>query len=185
VSDTPKAPLTTTTSIWPAAAILGLAVVMLTVFMVINLVTDQTVTTTTTIPVVVGGLQSEPTGTLLSNCRQPGTPPANIVGAFLLPQNTRANGAFHLPNDGAGDFDCYRAFISTAKPGALLGFYSNELSARGWSLFSQGSSSGAPQDLFQKAGSDTFYWVLGITVNSISGGDTYWTFRIYQNSETI
>lgn len=185
MSDRPKAPLTTTTSIWPAAAVLGIAVVMLVVFMLINLVSDQSVTTTTTLPVVVGGLQSQPTGALLANCRQPGTPPSNIVSAFVVPANTRANGAFHLPNDGAGDFDCYRSFITKATPGQLLGYYASQLGARGWNLFSQGSSTGSPQDLFQKAGSDTFYWILGVTVNSTKDGETNWTFRIYQNSETI
>lgn len=185
MSNGPQAPLTTTTSIWPAAAVLGIAVAMLAVFMLINLVTNQTVTTTTTLPVVVGGLQSEPSGALLGNCHQPGTPPSNIVGAFLLPENTRANGAFHLPNGGAGDFDCYRSFITKAKPSQLLSFYASQLGARGWNLFSQGSSNGSPQDLFQKAGSDTFYWIVGVTVDSTKEGETFWTYRIYQNSETI
>jgi hypothetical protein len=186
VSDRPKAPLTTTTSIWPAAAVLGIAVVMLVIFMVINLVADQGVaTTTTTVPTVVGGLQSEPSGTLLSNCKQPGNPPSNIDDAFLLPVTTRANGPFNLPNAGAGDFDCLRSFITQASPAELLGYYSTQLEARGWALFSTGSSKGSPQDLFQKAGADTFYWVVGITVNSTKSGSTNWTFRIYQVSETI
>lgn len=185
MSDQPQPPLTTTTSIWPAAAILGIAVVMLGVFMVINLASNQTVTTTTTIPVVVGGLQSEPSRTLLANCQQPGTPPANIVGALLLPRGTSASGPFKMPNAGAGDFDCYRPFTTAARPGALLGFYASQLGARGWKLFSQGSSTGSPQDLFQKAGTDTFYWVVGITVTSSNAGSTNWTYRIYQNSAAI
>ena len=58
VSDEPRPPLTTTTSIWPAAGVLIFAVVVLAVFMVINLISDQGVSTTpTTLPVVVGGLQ--------------------------------------------------------------------------------------------------------------------------------
>lgn len=185
MSDRPQAPLTTTTSIWPAAAVLGIAVVMLVVFMAINMVSDQGVTTTTTLPTIVGGLQSEPLGALLAGCQQPGNPPTNILDAFLLPEDTRANGAFTLPNDGAGDFDCFRSFITKAKPGELLGYYASQLGARGWSLFSRGSSNGGPQYLFQKAGSDTFYWIVGITVNSTKDSETHWTYRIYQNSETI
>jgi len=158
---------------------------MLLVFMGINLVTDQGVATTTTLPTVVGGLQSSSSGVLLSNCEQPGTPPSDVVGALILPSSTRANGAFHLPNSGAGDFDCYRSFITSATPGQLLGYYASQLGARGWNLFSQGASNGSPQDLFQKAGSDTFYWIVGITITSTSHATTTWTYRIYQNSETI
>jgi hypothetical protein len=66
-----------------------------------------------------------------------------------------------------------------------LSFYKTQLEARGWSLFSSGASNGSPQYLFQKAGSDTFYWVIGITVDSSTSTSTSWTFRIYQNSEAI
>jgi hypothetical protein len=184
VSDRPQAPLTTTTSIWPAAAVLGVAVVTLTVFMAINLISGQGVTTTTNLPIVVGGLHSEASDALAA-CRQPGTPPSNVVGALVLPQDTRPNGAFKIPNAGAGDFDCVRSFISKAQPAALLGYYASQLEARGWTLFSQGSSTGSPQDLFQKAGTDTFYWVVGITVTSMGKNETHWTYRIYQNSQTI
>ena len=185
VNDAPRAPLTTTTSIWPAAAILGIAVVMLALFMGINLVANQAVATTTTIPVVVGGLSPAPTGALLAGCQQPGNPPKNIIDAFLLPESTRANGSFRLPNAGAGDFDCYRSFITKAPANQILAFYASELEVRGWGLFSQGASNGAPEDLFQKAGTDTFYWVVGITVNSSSAKSTHWTYRIYQNSAAI
>ncbi len=184
MSDRPKPPLTTTTSIWPAAAVLGVAVLMLLIFIGINAVTDQSVTTTTTIPVIVGGLATESTQ-LLQGCQQPGTPPSNISSGLILPASTRANGAFDLPNSGAGDFDCYRSFITNVSPGALLGYYASELGARGWNLFSKGATNGSPQDLFQKAGSDTFYWVIGITVNTSTASQTDWTFRIYQNSESI
>jgi hypothetical protein len=185
VNEAPRPPLTTTTSIWPAAAILGIAVVMLALFMGINLIANQAVATTTTIPVIVGGLTPATGSTLLSNCEQPGNPPSNITPALIVPVNTRANGAFVMPNAGAGDFDCYRSFITNAPANQVLAFYSSELESRGWSLFSQGASNGAPQDLFQKAGSDTFYWVVGITVNTTSAHHTHWTYRIYQNSAAI
>ena len=185
MNDVPKAPLTTTTSIWPAAAVLGIAVVMLASFMGINLIANRGVAATTTIPVIVGGLSSATSSALLSNCEQPGNPPKNITGALLLPASTRANGGFQLPNAGAGDFDCYRSFITPSSPSQLLAFYASQLEARGWSLFSQGASNGSPQDLFQKAGSDTFYWVVGITVTTSRTRSTSWTYRIYQNSAAI
>ena len=184
MSDHPKPPLTTTTSIWPAAAVLILGVVMLAVFLLINAVSDQGVATPTTIPVVVGGLSTKNIS-LLTGCVQPGNPPSNVVPALIVPELTSAAGPVSLLNQGAGDFDCTRAFVSAFKPGPLLGYYSAQLKARGWNLFSQGASNGSPQDLFQKAGSDTFYWVIGVSVTSSSATSTHWTYQIYQNSETI
>ena len=185
--DKPQPPLTTTTSILPAAAVLGVAVLMLAIFMFINLVVDQGVATTTTIPVIVGGLNVDHSSTLLANCESPGTIPANVVGGVLVPVSTRSSGPFHIPNSGAGDFDCYRPLSSATSASDLLGFYKTQLEARGWNLFSSGASNGAPQYLFQKAGSDTFYWIIGITVNTSTShaNATNWTFRIYQNSEAI
>lgn len=184
-SPAPRPPLTTTTSILPAAAILGLGILILGIFMVVNLVTDQGVATTTTLPVVVGGLAIDPTSTLLNNCLTPGTPPSNIVTGVVDPVGTRAAGPFVMPNSGAGDFDCYRPLVTSANAATLLSFYKTQLEARGWSLFSSGASNGSPQYLFQKAGNDTFYWVIGVTVTSSSNTSTAWTFRIYQNSASF
>jgi hypothetical protein len=157
---------------------------MLVVFITINAVSDQGVTTPTTLPVVVGGLGTE-SAQLLRGCEQPGTPPSNIATALIVPTTTTASGPATLPNAGAGDFDCLRSFATAVKPSALLGYYSAQLKARGWSLFSSGASNGAPQELFQKSGSDTFYWEIGVTVNSSTSSSSRWTFRIFQNSETI
>jgi hypothetical protein len=186
VSEKSRPPLTTTTSIWPAAAVLILAVLTLLIFMAINLISDQGVTTTTTtVPIVVGGLTTDRSSVVLSGCHQPDNPPTNIVGAFLVPTHTRANGPAVTPNSGAGDFDCYRHLVTTASAAELLGYYSAHLQARGWNLFSRGTSNGSPQLLFQKAGSDGFYWIVGISVNATHGSTARWTYRIYQNSETI
>lgn len=182
----PKPPLTTTTSIWPAAAVLIAAVVMLAVFMAINIISDQGVTTTTTTtPVVVGGLSTAVNNTALANCHQPANPPGNIMGAMIVPKPTQPTGPAVLPNEGAGDFDCYRPLLSDAGPTALLDYYRAHLESMGWALFSTGASNGGPQLLFQKGGTDGFYWIVGITVNSSTATTTHWTFKIYQNSESI
>jgi len=185
----PKPPLTTTTSIWPAASVLLVAIGMLSIFMVLNVVTSTPVAPTTTLPIIVGGLPVQ-TGllsgaTLLAHCNQDGTPPANVLNGFILPQGTRPNGPFRIVNAGAGEFDCRQPFVSTTSSAQLLGFYASQLEARGWTEFSSGATNGMPQLLFQKAGSDTFYYVLGVTVNVRNPHRTQWTFRIYQNSNTI
>jgi hypothetical protein len=186
MSDEPKAPLTTTTSIWPAAAVLILAVVMLVVFMLINLVSDQGVTTThTTIPVVVGGVAPAASSSALDYCKSASEIPSNINDVFIVPSGTSTDAGGNIPNAGAGDFDCYQPLTTPVNSATLLAFYTSQLQARGWNVFSRGASNGAPQTLFQKAGNDGFYWVAGVTVTKSSKDLVHWTFRIYQNSETI
>ena len=186
MSDQPKAPLTTTTSIWPAAAVLGVAAVMLVVFLFINLVADPGVAPTpTTLPLVVGGLTKSSSATVLDYCIHNSEIPSNITDVFVVPVGTVSKPGANIPNAGAGDFDCFQPLVTHANSASLLAFYSSQLETRGWSLFSHGASNGTPQSLFQKAGNDGFYWVAGITVTRSRGGSVDWTFRIYQNSETI
>ena len=186
MSDPVKPPLTTTTSIVPAMTVLVVAVVTLVVFLAINLIANPTVKrTTTTIPIVVGSLTTQKDSPILAGCHQAGNPPADIAAALMVPVSTQATAATLHPNGGAGDYDCLRTLVTHAPSSELLGYYSAQLEARGWSLFSHGSSTGSPQLLFQKAGSDTFYWIIGITVTARTGSTSYWTFRIYQNSSAI
>ncbi len=186
MSDAPKPPLTTTTSIWPAASVVILAVVILASFLIINVMSDQGVpATTTTVPNVVGGLATDTTSTVLQNCQQPENPPSNIADAFIVPASTQSIGPTQLPNEGAGDFDCLRPLATRADAAQLLNYYATQLEARGWNLFSQGAANGSPQSLFQKAGSDSFYWIVGITVHSTTKSSCKWTFRIYQNSGAV
>lgn len=185
MSDEPKAPLTTTTSIWPAAAVLILAAVMVAVFLVINLTSDQGVATPTTIPVVVGGLAKAASSAPLNYCLDQEEIPSNIVDVFVVPVGTKSEPGGNIPNAGAGDFDCYQPLTTATSSGSLLGFYASQLESRGWNVFSRGASNGAPQTLFQKAGNDGFYWVVGVTVTKSAKDLVHWTFRIYQNSETI
>lgn len=189
MSDEPKAPLTTTTSIWPAASIVILAVLILISFLVVNLMATQGVTKNYTgkVPIVVGGLQQDLTPSpALTYCQQSEEVPANIADAFVLPKNTSPRPGANTPDLGAGEFDCFEPMATApASAGALLKFFNTQLEARGWSFFSKGASNGDPQSLFQKAGSDGFYWDVGVTVNKTTSSGVNWTFTIYQNSETI
>ena len=189
MSDAPKPPLTTTTSLWPAAGVLIFAVFVLATFMVINLVSNQGVTkqTTTTTPVIVGGLALNPRpGPALQYCLQSEEVPNNIADAFIVPMHTDVQPGANTPNLGAGDFDCYQPMAThSASAGALIGFFNAQLEARGWSLFSRTAPNGDPQSLFQKAGDDGFYWEVGVTVTKSKANTVYWTFQIYQNSETV
>jgi len=188
VPPAPRPPLTTTTSLWPAGLILGLAVVMLGVFMLVDFATNKgVVTVPTTIPTVVGGLplDAKP-GAALQYCLQSEEVPRNIDSAFIVPEETVPRPGANTPDLGAGEYDCYEPMATTgASSGALIKFFDTQLEARGWSLFSKGASNGDPQSLFQKAGSDGFYWELGVTVNKSTASRVDWTFTIYQNSDTV
>ncbi|MGC8510232.1 MAG: hypothetical protein ACP5PB_05100 [Acidimicrobiales bacterium] len=186
MSQTDKPPLTTTTSIVPAMIIVIVAVVLLGAFLLLDVIANPSVhTPTTAVPIVVGGLTTQRGGAALIGCQQPGTPPGNIAPALILPSTTRATGPVQNTNGGAGDYDCSRSLATTAPSSQILGFYSSHLEALGWGLFSRGTTNGLPQLLFQKAGSDTFYWVVGVTITARHGSTTLWSYRIYQNSSTF
>ena len=189
MSDDPRPPLTTTTSLWPALTVLAIAVVMLAVFMVIDLVTNHGVVSapTTTLPTVVGGLARDPSpGPALYYCRQTQEVPSDVADAFVFPVDTSSRPGANTPNLGAGDFDCYEPMTTAhANSSSLLAFFGAQLGARGWGLFSHGAANGDPQSLFQKASSDGFYWVVGVTVTASTSSSVRWTFRVYQNSQTI
>jgi hypothetical protein len=188
VPPAPRPPLTTTTSLWPAGVILGLAVVMLGVFMLVDFATNKgVVTVPTTIPTVVGGLPLDASaGPALKYCLQSEEVPSNIDSVFIVPEHTVARPGANTPDLGAGEYDCYEPMrTSGASSGSLIKFFDTQLEARGWSLFSKGSSSGKPQSLFQKAGDDGFYWEAGVTVYKSTPTYIDWTFTIYQNSDTV
>ena len=184
MSEDVKPPLTTTTSLWPAASVIIIAVAMLAVFLVLNAATNKSVSTaTTTIPIIVGGLATDETSTLLNNCTQYGTMPTNIIPALIVPVGTTSAGDNRIPNAGAGDYDCLKPLTTNANYKEVLSFYKAHLAALGWNLFSSGSTNGSPQYLFQKSGLDSFYWIVGITVTSPTAQtNTNWKFRIYQYS---
>ncbi|MDE3222836.1 MAG: hypothetical protein KGL79_05330 [Acidobacteriota bacterium] len=187
MSEDLRPPLTTTTSLWPAGAVLGLALIVLVGFMLVNVIASPRVQRTpTTVAVVVGGLALSPTSPARQLCNATESIPANVLSGLVNPVNSVVRRGGLIINQGAGDFDCVEPFsTSDASPSAILGFYEGQLTTRGWSLFSQGTSSGAPQSLFQKAGSDGFYWIIGVTVTGHGATSTSWKLRLYQNSETI
>ena len=90
VAEAPRAPLTTTTSIRPAATVLIAAIVMLVVFVGINAIFDQGVAPSQSTVVIVGGLNINPDAHLFAQCYANGEPPGNIGSAFLVPIDTTA-----------------------------------------------------------------------------------------------
>jgi len=187
MSEVPQPPLTTTTSLKPAAVVLGIAVFVLIFFTSINIVANPTVNSTTTIPIVVGALPIDTASTLLSECQLPDNPPPDINAALLIPIRSSAESPMKWRGKGPGGYDCARDLLTAASSSELLNFYKSQLQARGWKAFSQGDGyhSKQPQMLFQKSGSDTFYWILGVSVNRSTANTTLFTLRLYQGASLI
>jgi hypothetical protein len=175
-----RPPLTTTTSIKPAATVLAAGVAMLLIFVLINGVFDQGTTTTTTV-FVAGGLAIDRANPLLRECALPGIPPPDIANGLIVPVDTIAAGPVTHRSTSDGSFDCSRDLAGPHRGSQVLGFYLNQLQALGWHAFSKGAAVGGGQQyLFQKAGSDTFEWIEGVTVTSSGGDGSAWTVRMYQ-----
>lgn len=166
-----------------------IAVVMLAAFMVVNLIASPGVAKTAAakLPTVVGGLAINPAPPpRVTYCRQAQEVPANVADAFIVPVNTVARPGARTPNLGAGDFDCFEPLTTRyASSAALISFFVAHLESRGWNLFSTGGVGAGAQALFQKAGTDGFYWVVGITTSRTTSAGLNWKFTIYQNSQTI
>jgi len=180
---TPKPPPARTVSILPAAAVLGLAVVTLVVFGLMNMIGSQT-TTPTTQPAFLGGLAAGRTSAFTSWVGSGALPP-DVASALLVPVGTRLLGAVDTGGGGTGQFDREDRFVVGAPRARLLGFYRSNLVARGWSVIStSGTAAGSAQVLFQKAGSDGVYWESGVTASaSTSARTTPYTFRLFQVSD--
>jgi len=183
-----RPPPSTTVSIKPAMSVLVIAAVTLVFFLSLNLVASPRSSSPTTFPVVVGGLQVDSANRSLRGCQLPGNPPTDIVTGLLVPVGTITTQSNHVRGSGAGEFDCTAELTVNASQAEILGFYESELTARAWKLFSRQSSVNAQhsaQFLFQKAGSDTFYWIEGITITSAGSGKVSWTLRLYQGTGLI
>jgi hypothetical protein len=183
-----RPPLTTTTSLKPAASVLAVAVVTLVLFTGINIITSRTTPTTTTPAIVVGALGLDATNTVAHACVSNDTPPRDIATSLIVPVRTSALGGVQLVNQGAGDFDCFRQLQTVTTQADLLGFYQAQLESRGWKLYSSAASAGSghgAQLLFEHDGSDTFLWVLGITVSRQDHHTVSYRLRIYQANNGV
>jgi hypothetical protein len=174
----PTPPPVRRVSILPAAAVLGIAVLTLVLFGLLNLVASPR-TTTTTLPVVLGGLPIEKTA-IFRSWIEPGLVPADIASALVVPRGARLLSTVGV-GGGADGFDHEVRLVVAAPRSRLLGFYREHFEGLGWSLISTGgTSSGGDELLFQKGGSDGFYWEAGVNAAEPSTTTTPYTLRLFQ-----
>ncbi|HEX3334336.1 MAG TPA: hypothetical protein VHS57_08335 [Acidimicrobiales bacterium] len=184
------------TSLRPAMVVLGLAVLILAVFVTIGVVFSQSPTkvhTGSASDKVVGTtLRAVPAAGALAPIVGSGEPPSNILNAVAVPTASVRTG--HQNNAGqSGQYDSQVELRSTSSQGALLGFFAATMRAQGWQVFDQGPAAnnpGALEVLGKLAGDDGYYWEMGATIKPTSFGNgapatgwTTFTVRLLQESD--
>src|SRR3984885_12496870 len=180
-------------SMRPAMIVVGLAALILVVFVTIGIVSSQSPTPVThsdTAVAVPGvSLQAEPAAGLLSPIVSAGQPPNNILNAVSVP--TGSVRISHQNNSAEADqYDSQVVFRSGDSQAALLAFYASDMKLQGWQIFDRGAAAnnpGALEVLGKLAGSDGYYWEMGATVNATTfspggppRGVTHFTVRLFQ-----
>ncbi len=174
----------------PALIVGGLAVVILVVFSVGAALT-HTATGQPTVPagatrVRGSSLLAVGARSALSPIETNGEPPSNVLDAITLPK-----GAFggSPSNPGLGStYDQEMQFSVDASQAAVLQFYRQEFHDLGWKTVTEGAATRQPglQIVGQIAGTDGFYWQLGVIVAPSTFGasgttdTTQFTLRILQ-----
>lgn len=180
-------------TVWPAAIVLGVALVVVITAGVAAVMTSGPVATSATAPRVVQAAGAPVAAVTaqdaLAPIITPGLPPANVVDAVVVP-----TGATVSPGSatdlGVGLYDRSLAFSTPLSEEAVITFYRAELPAEGWKVISQGAPRDAPgfEILGQIAGTDGYYWEIGVTVSptayprgsaSSATGSTGFTLRLF------
>ncbi len=183
-------------SMRPAMVVLGLAVLILVVFVTIGIVTSQSpqpVRTSSAPSAVVGSsLRSEAAARLLAPIVVGGEPPTNILNSVSVPVG--AVRISHVNNAaGSGQYDAQVTFRSDASQAALLAFFAADMKQQGWQVFDKGGASddqGALEVLGKLAGTDGYYWEMGATIQATTFGKgappagwTRFTVRLFQQGD--
>jgi hypothetical protein len=180
-------------SMRPAMIVVGLAALILVVFVTIGIVSTQSPAAVkhSKAEVAVAGvsLRAVQAATARAPIASGGEPPNNILNAVDLPAGSVR--VSHQNNTaGAGQYDAQVTFSSSDSQAALIAFYAADMKSRGWQIVDQGparNNPGALEVLGKLAGSDGYYWELGATVNATTfpaggppRGTTQFTVRLFQ-----
>ncbi len=183
-------------SMRPAMIVLGLAVLIIVLFVGLALATSShpTAVKTNAAPIAVSGssLDATPAAKALAPIISAGQPPANVVNAVDLPVGSVRTGTQDNAGD-SGQFDSQISLRSDASQGALLAFYAADMKNQGWSVFDRGpaaNDANALEVLGKLAGTDGYYWELGVTIQPTSfgvgkpaTGATTFTVRLLQEQD--
>ncbi len=183
-------------SMRPAMIVLGLAVLILAVFVTIGIVTSQSPqpVRTSSAPSAVSGtpLRAAVAAGLLSPIIIEGEPPNNILNAVSVPV-----GSVRLAHQnnaaGSGQYDAQVTFRSDDSQATLLTFFAADMKEQGWQVFDKGAAAndpGALEVLGKLAGTDGYYWQMGAVIAPTTFGQgappagwTSFTIRLFQESD--
>jgi hypothetical protein len=183
-------------SIRPAMIVVGLAVLIVAVFVTLGILSSHSpapVKTSGTPSAVPGStLRAEPAADALQPIVGSGEPPSNIVNAVSVPVGSVR--ISHQNNAaGAGQFDAQVTLRSTDSQGALLAFFAATMHRDGWQVFDKGAAAnnpGALEVLGKLAGTDGYYWEMGATIPRTTfghgappSGETDFTVRLLQQND--
>jgi hypothetical protein len=180
-------------SMRPAMVVVGLAVVILAIFITLAFVTSTTAPTTNTngsSRAIAGTpLRAIPADHVLAPIVASGEPPTNIINSVSIPTGTvlvshQTNGAE------ANQYDSQVGLRSDDSQGALETFFKKDMARQGWQIFDVGAADhnpGATEVLGKKAGDDGFFWEMGAVVsattfgpNAPAKGETSFIIRLFQ-----
>ena len=166
-----------------------LAVAMLAIVILINVADAPGPPPASTIPKVSStvGLTVSPINPFTPEVSA-GEPVPDILNAVVIPAPATSLGS--VPTGGEPtSFDGAFRYSSPASQGALYSFFHQEMSGRGWKIFSVGAPAGSKgiEILAQKAGSDGWFWEQGVVIHptrfAANGKQaTIFTVRLYQAS---
>jgi hypothetical protein len=183
-------------SIRPAMVVLGLAVLIVGAFVTLGILSSHSpapLKTAGTPSAVPGStLRAEPAAVALRPIVGLGEPPSNIINAVTVPVGSVR--ISHQNNAaGAGQFDAEVTLRSGASQGALLAFFAAAMHQQGWQVFDKGAAAnnpGALEVLGKLAGTDGYYWELGVTIPPTTfghgasvRGETDFTVRLLQQND--
>ncbi|HEX4434894.1 MAG TPA: hypothetical protein VH012_08685 [Acidimicrobiales bacterium] len=193
VSEPQRPPAPGGISMRPAMIVVGLAALILVLFVTIGIVSSQSPAaikhTNSAVGVPGITLRALPAASLLTPITSAGEPPNNILNAVSVPVGSVRT--THQNNTaGAGQYDAQVSFSSGESQAALVSFYAADMKLQGWQISDRGAARNQPnalEVLGKLAGSDGYYWELGATVNATtfpSGGPprgtTTFTVRLFQ-----
>lgn len=198
VTGEPVPPARRTPSMRPALLVLGVAVIVLSLFGLGAVLTGNGSrppgAAHGTHRVVGTSLLAVPAGPLLAPIQSNGSPPANITANLTVPQGTQARG--HAGGAGT-QYDAHVDLAVTASQAAVVAFFRSELPRQGWKVFSVGPAVHQPlatEVLAQKPGTDGWYWELGAVVEPTTFASsavpataetTRFTLRLFQRSDEM
>jgi hypothetical protein len=178
-------------SVWPATIVVGVALVVLVAgALAAAFSTGPATTDSDSAPKAAPGapMAAEAAQGALSPITSPGRPPANVIGALVVPVDASVVPGSST-DQSIGLYDRSIGFTDPRAEEDVIAFYRAELPAQGWKILSQGPPhSGTGYEILgQLAGTDGYFWEVGVTVSptTFAGAtqSTPFTMRLFAVSD--